>query len=718
VAAFDDVPASDNLMEERKLMAGEAGDQEVGSVKVLYTPRYLEETLREHLIWQLLTFAAFGTVLALGLYALLWRTVLRPLVLIERYASDVSSGHKAQPVAGAFRGELSRLRNSIQKMVEMLEARYGQLARNQEMLAAVLNSTPQSIFWKDRESRYLGCNEPFAKLAGLARPEDIVGKTDFDMPWRREDSEVYRTNDRQVMTSGVPQRHVLEPLHAAGGIKLVIETTKVPLRDDQGNIYGVLGVFEDMTDRLESERQFRTFIEEAPVPIVLVPSPDGRPLYFNPAFTRDFGFTLEDIQKPEDWWPHIYPEESYRTQRHANWRATVDKVIGSGEYQDTEEALMHTKAGQTRVATVRICMVGKYRMSFLNDLTARRQAETELRLTQYSVDHNPIMVFRINMDGRFVYANDAACRQFGYSPAEMFRLHVWDVATVTTRENWAERAEFFRQERFTMRESWYVKRDGSRFPAEVRIQFIEFGDEKLFFVFGIDITQRKAAQEAEHAYTQRLARLATELTRSEERQRREFAVALHDGVGQNLFAATTQLLALKSRNGGTGAELDRTLALLDQITRDTREMTFELCPPVLYQLGLMPALQRLAAQFTARYGAQCTLKGTTAGPEDLNLRGLAYQTVRELLNNTAKHAGATHVTISAQESDGFVDIQVADNGRGFDPVHLKPGSGGFGVFHLRERIDLLGGAFEIHAAPGQGCRVQFTVPMKNMPGSK
>ena len=130
------------------------------------------------------------------------------------------------------------------------------------------------------------------------------------------------------------------------------------------------------------------------------------------------------------------------------------------------------------------------------------------------------MIFQIDMQGRFIYANDAACERLGCSRAQIQQLHVWDVSTVTTQENWPLRSAHFRDQGSAFFESVYVARTGDHFPAEVRIQYLEFSGHKNFVVFAFDITVRTAAQEAEHAYTRRIQKLATELTRAEERQRR------------------------------------------------------------------------------------------------------------------------------------------------------------------------------------------------------
>ena len=127
------------------------------------------------------------------------------------------------------------------------------LKKSQVMLASVLNSVPQSIFWKDRDGVYLGCNEVVARAVGLESPDQIVGKTDFDMPWPREEAYAYRAEDQEVMANVKAKRHIIEPLQTADGTRLWIDTTKVPLCDENGAVYGVLGVWDDITDRKREE---------------------------------------------------------------------------------------------------------------------------------------------------------------------------------------------------------------------------------------------------------------------------------------------------------------------------------------------------------------------------------------------------------------------------------------------------------------------------------
>ncbi|MEI7673401.1 MAG: PAS domain-containing protein, partial [Deltaproteobacteria bacterium] len=121
------------------------------------------------------------------------------------------------------------------------------------MLKQILDTVPQAIFWKDKAGVYLGCNLVFPAAIGLSGTEQIIGKTDFDMPWPREEAEVYRADDAEVVASGIPKRNIVEPLQQADGARGWIATTKLPLLDSRGEINGVLGVFEDITERKEIE---------------------------------------------------------------------------------------------------------------------------------------------------------------------------------------------------------------------------------------------------------------------------------------------------------------------------------------------------------------------------------------------------------------------------------------------------------------------------------
>ncbi len=120
-------------------------------------------------------------------------------------------------------------------------------------LQLIMDNIPQYIFWKDLDSMYLGCNMNFARAAGFDNPAEIVGKSDYDCPWSREESDFYRKVDRRVMDSGQEEVNFEEPQTMVDGRTRWLRTSKIPLRDPAGKIIGILGTYEDITERKEME---------------------------------------------------------------------------------------------------------------------------------------------------------------------------------------------------------------------------------------------------------------------------------------------------------------------------------------------------------------------------------------------------------------------------------------------------------------------------------
>ncbi|NJL64878.1 MAG: PAS domain-containing protein [Methylacidiphilales bacterium] len=136
------------------------------------------------------------------------------------------------------------------------------LRESQQFLKLILETIPQHVFWKDSNSVFLGCNRNFAKVAGFDLPEDIIGKTDYDLPWKVEEARYFRECDRAVMASGKPMLEIIEPQLQADGKQAWIETSKVPLLDIEGNRIGILGTFQDITLRKNAELSLQEVNEQ------------------------------------------------------------------------------------------------------------------------------------------------------------------------------------------------------------------------------------------------------------------------------------------------------------------------------------------------------------------------------------------------------------------------------------------------------------------------
>jgi len=223
--------------------------------------------------------------------------------------------------------------------------------------------------------------------------------------------------------------------------------------------------------------------------------------------------------------------------------------------------------------------------------------------------------------------------------------------------------------------------------------------------------------------TAQLRRLTSELALAEERQRRAIASDLHDHIGQALAVIKSRMWDMQGYSvfGGQEKSFEEVLTLLDQAIRYTRTLTFEISPPVLYELGLEQALRWLCGQTQKKHGlkAEMSSQGTPVLlPDDVQIT--LFRSVQELMMNAVKHARAAAVQVRLEWSAGQVRVDVRDDGLGFDAPRQESSledKGGFGLFSIRERMKAMGGSLRIVSAPGQGAAVTLLMPLKADPAA-
>lgn len=161
--------------------------------------------------------------------------------------------HKVKQAVRRRKAEAALQENFKRNIDELTNSRQA-LADSQQMLQSVLDTIPVRVFWKDTDLNYLGCNRQFARDSGFGSPESVVGKSDHDMGWK-DRAELYRADDRAVIGSGAPKLNYEEQLTTGDGKQIWLLTSKIPLKDNQGTIRGVLGTYEDITSRKLAEQE-------------------------------------------------------------------------------------------------------------------------------------------------------------------------------------------------------------------------------------------------------------------------------------------------------------------------------------------------------------------------------------------------------------------------------------------------------------------------------
>jgi PAS domain S-box-containing protein len=272
-------------------------------------------------------------------------------------------------------------------IIDITEARVAEekLRASQEMLRTVMNTIPEYVFWKDLDSVYLGCNENFALVSGVGSPDDIIGKTDFDLAWREVEIKLFRALDKEVIESNLPQMNIISPQLQADGRDAWIEVNVVPMHDEDGKVMGVLGTYQDITEKRvvennlrKSEGKYRSLAEQSVQGITILTT--EKLLYHNPAFRELVGYASEEIipMTSDEVWDLVHPDDRIELRKRME-----DKIAGKpippryeyrylrkdGEVRWVESFTSRVEyAGTTAVQTVIV------------DITERRDSDRKLRV--------------------------------------------------------------------------------------------------------------------------------------------------------------------------------------------------------------------------------------------------------------------------------------------------------------------------------------------------
>lgn len=237
-----------------------------------------------------------------------------------------------------------------------------------------------------------------------------------------------------------------------------------------------------------------------------------------------------------------------------------------------------------------------------------------------------------------------------------------------------------------------------------------------------NILQRRKTEQDLELYRDKLRSLTKDMAIAEERTRRRAATDLHDGIGQNLAVARMKVGQLLARDGADKAELSQLRNLIDDALRGTRFIISDLSPSILYELGLVPALQSLAERFELANDVACSVEESGESWEPgSDLRIALYRAVQECLNNVARHAQASRVKIFVTWFSDKLDIAVEDDGIGFETVpgaEIRLRGKGFGLFSMQESIVQVGGEMALESAVGLGTTVRLSVPRHEKAHSK
>jgi PAS domain S-box-containing protein len=299
------------------------------------------------------------------------------------------------------------------------------LRESQEMLQMVLNLIPARVFWKDRNSVFLGCNKKVAQDAGLNDSKDLIGKTDDDMVWK-EQARHYREDDLRVMSSGKPLYNIIEPQTHEGGQEILLRMNKIPMRNASGQVIGILGTYEDITEAkraqeaLErSEAKYRELVQNANS-IILRMNHKGEVTFFNEYAQRFFGFTEDEILGKSVVGTIVPPVDQ---KGHDLNRMIQGIVTRTDDYSLNENKNMTKTGERVWIAWANKTIINedgeKEVLSIGTDMTQRRKMEEELLRLSYALEQSQNIILMTDINGAIQYVNPKFSDVTGYKREEV-----------------------------------------------------------------------------------------------------------------------------------------------------------------------------------------------------------------------------------------------------------------------------------------------------------
>lgn len=601
------------------------------------------------------------------------------------------------------------------------------LRGNEQRYRTLVEMSPDAIT-VERNGVIEFANSTTARLLAVQSAEELIGRflLDFIHPDYR------KRVDRQfarLRRSRKPMQTTEEKIVRADGMALDIELAAMPITFENQPANQV--VLRDITQRKQVETKLRDnamkLQQQAQLldlahDSIVVNDMQGRIAFWSRGAEQTYGWTQQEALGQVS-------HELLKTRFPLNLIEITAKLLSQGRWNG--ELTHTTRHGETIVVSSRWALQRdeEGRPSGIlvidRDITQQKHAEqTTIEAWQFAESvTNTIQesLLVLDQDLRVVSANQTFYKAFGVSPEDtqgrlIYDLgnRQWDIPELrrlledilphnSTFENYEVEHQFEHIGHRTM-------------LLNARRIYRQSQETQMILLTIVDNTVRKEQERKIHEHQQELATLTEELLLTEERERRQLALLLHDSIGQSLAFSKREIGVLqKSATPNVREALEYVKQQIDESIRQTRDLTFELSPTTLYTFGLEAAVEELAEQFTQRGRFQCHFEATEENkPLSEQIKALLYRASRELLTNISKHAQASDVFIRIDRTDGNIRVVIEDNGKGFDLAQLEQiihQQQGFGLFSIRERLTHVGGTFAIESKIGKGTKVTLLAPL-------
>ncbi len=527
--------------------------------------------------------------------------------------------------------------------------------------------------------------------------------------------------------------------HKDGRYLLILDRALI-LRDDSGRPMRLVGCAFDISKRRHAEEALRESEERHRIISELTSDynytlrvdPDGSFHLdsVSEAFTRVTGYPLDELNARGGWQILIHPEDRPIAQQGSELILAGQASEGVLRLVTREGAVRWIRflnrpfRDESQGRVIRIIGAAQDISEQKHAVAALRESEERF---QAFMNNGPSVAWMKNEELRYVYVNKPYEQLIRKRLAECLGRTDFDLwpPQVAHQLREADQA-VLASGRVLEATEGFADPDGRfRHWLVYKFPFTNAAGQRFVGGLAIDITDRRRVEKEARESRERLQILSRQLIATQENERRRLARELHDEIGQTLTAISINLQVVRIKDGQPGpghAALEEALAIVDRTIRQVRQLSLDLRPSLLDDLGLEPALRWYANRQIQRTGLVIRLHTNLAdGRLPVELETACFRLTQEALTNVVRHARARQVWIELRQRRDALVLVVRDDGAGFDPSEVRQRTAegaSLGLLGMRERVELLGGTLAIESQPGKGTCIAVQLPLAEAAGRK
>ena len=413
------------------------------------------------------------------------------------------------------------------------------------------------------------------------------------------------------------------------------------------------------------------------------------------------------LNNPSFWVEHLHPEDRERTVAFTE-KAIQEQRNHELEYRmiaaDGRIVWLHEIVNVIVENGVTIELVG-----VSGDITARKRTEESMALFRKLIDGSNDAIEVVDpITLNFLDMNEKACRDLGYRREEMLSMSVYDIDPLLDLSLHTCVVQKMRKSGFAIIESQHRRKDGSTFPVEINIKYIQLDRDYAVAVVR-DISERRVTEGT-------LLSLSPRLIEAQEAERSHVAGELRDDLNQRMALLQIGLGQFERDVPGLSPQariqLHSLTEVATEIASSIHNLSHRLRPSLLDLLGPVASIERLCREISDRHNVE--IKFVHHGipehiPKDVTL--CLYRITQEALRNVVKHSGAAQAEVELMGHDDRIELRVSDSGVGFIPEPANPSSG-LGLISMQERLRLVGGQLSVQSEPSHGTRIHVLIPRR------